>query len=142
MYLYDVSKHLERRRGERGLIYRLGLPAGDDNIGLNEQRLEVSVPAQVKQFYLHYNGLHLDQPALDILPLADLDFVAPGSLHFATVDNIHRLCFDTTHLNTRFQWNIIAIESGYWVTLTMASFWSNKIWAWIDKNRPIWQPWP
>jgi hypothetical protein len=26
------------------------------------------------------------------------------------------------------------------VTLTMASFWSNKIFGWLDRKRHIWEP--
>ncbi|AEI63946.1 hypothetical protein LILAB_10175 [Corallococcus macrosporus] len=26
------------------------------------------------------------------------------------------------------------------MTLTMASFWSNKVFAWVDQRRPIWEP--
>ena len=30
-------------------------------------------------------------------------------------------------------------DTGDCVTLTMASFWSNKVFAWVDKRRPIWE---
>jgi len=55
---------------------------------------------------------------------------------------LHRFRFDTSHLNNVGQWYVFFFESRYQVTLTMASFWSNKIWNWIDKNRAIWLPHP
>ncbi|NVJ17578.1 hypothetical protein [Myxococcus sp. AM010] len=31
------------------------------------------------------------------------------------------------------------VDTGDRVTLTMASFWSNKVFAWVDQRRPIWE---
>ncbi|WIG93856.1 hypothetical protein [Myxococcus sp. SDU36] len=31
------------------------------------------------------------------------------------------------------------VDSGDHVALTMASFWSNKVFAWVDQRRPIWE---
>jgi hypothetical protein len=36
------------------------------------------------------------------------------------------------------QWDIVA-SNGYRITFTMASFWTTKIWAWVEKRRAIWQ---
>jgi cell wall assembly regulator SMI1 len=135
-----VAKHLKQRESQLRLRYVLGLPAAPEAIVEAEARLGVALPAQVARFYRQYDGLRIDDPPLDVLPLAQLAFVAPQRLHFATVDGRHALGFNTAALNAAAQWDIVTLTSGYRITLTMASFWSNKLWAWLDQGRPIWMP--
>jgi hypothetical protein len=140
MHLENIAGHLEQRAATRGLHYILGLPAAPEARVEAEARLGVALPTQVAQFYQHYDGLRVENPPLELLSLAHLTFVAPHRLHFATVDGQHIVCFETSALNTAGQWNIVTQASNYRITLTMASFWSNKLWAWLDKHRPIWTP--
>jgi hypothetical protein len=100
--------------------------------------LGVSFPAQVKSFYQHHNGLRVDEPQIEILPIECLDFAFPNRLHFATLDSNHHLYFDVSKINDADQWDIVT-ANGVLVTVTMASFWSNRMWEWIDKRRPIWE---
>lgn len=37
------------------------------------------------------------------------------------------------------EWNILNKESGYEITKTISSFWSNKIWQWLEKENKIWE---
>ncbi len=140
MHIEDVAGHLKRREAQRGLCYTFGIPATPDLTTATEARLGISFPQQVTRFYRHYDGIRIEEPPLEVLPVARFTFVAPQRLHFATVDESHLLGFDTSAFNEAGQWKIVDIESDYRVTLTMASFWSNKIWAWIDKRRTIWKP--
>jgi len=140
MHIEDVAKHFEKRARQRGLHYVLGGAAPEAVIVQAEERLRVVFPAQVKRFYQHYNGLHVEDPPLEVVPLERLAFSAPARLHFATVDREHQLCFDVSQLNEAGQWDIVSAPDGVPVTLTMASFWSNKLWAWIDQGRAIWRP--
>lgn len=48
-------------------------------------------------------------------------------------------CFDTQELNKANQWDILEYHSKYLVTLTIGSFLLNKVWAWLDKGRVIWE---
>ena len=141
MQIEDVAKHLERRQRDRGLRYRIGPPAEEWRIADAERRLGLEFPAQVRKFYGHYDGLHVESPPLDICSIDMLTFVAPTMLRFAIIDNDHQLCFDVSSLNAAGQWTIVNLQDRDHVTLTMASFWSNKIWHWIDKQRPIWRDW-
>ena len=142
MHLDHVAMHLERRAQQCGLRVVLGTPVSDISVAAAEARLHLAFPAQVRRFYQHYNGLRVEDPPLEVLPIEQFAFAATQRLHFATVNHIHQLCFDTSRLNEARQWDILAYPSELQVTLTMASFWSNKLWAWIDKGRPIWQPEP
>ena len=122
----------------QGLKYFLAGPAFEEEIVAAERRLNVSFPPQVKRFYQSYNGLRVDDPQLEVLPMERLDFVSPNRLHFATLDGNRRLFFDVSHLNQANQWFIVA-EDDYLVTFTMASFWTRKMWAWIMEKRAIWE---
>jgi cell wall assembly regulator SMI1 len=119
----------------------IGLPATTSQIGGAEARLGIRLPEPVRYFYHHYNGLSVSDPALTVFPLNELAFLTPRYLRFATVDHRHRLCFDVSHVNQAQQWDICSFPDGYVVTLTMASFWGNKLWHWLDHRHPIWESW-
>jgi len=120
--------------------YSLAGPASDEEILSAERRLALSFPAQVRLFYRSFNGLRVDDPQLEVLPIGRLSLASPNRLHFATLDVSRSLYFDVSHVNEAEQWDIVAADD-YRMTLTMASFWSNKIWAWVEKRRAIWQEW-
>ena len=138
MHLEHFASRFQKLSQQRELNYSLSSPASHEEILNAERRLGVSFPAQVKLFYQNFNGLRIADPQLDVLPLEKLSLAAPNRLHFATVDTNRPLYFDVSYLNEAEQWNIVTADD-YRVTLTMASFWSNKIWAWVEKRRSIWQ---
>lgn len=132
--------HLEQlplRLQKLGLDSHLSGPAPESEILSAERRLNVSFPDQVRQFYESHNGLRVEDPHLEVLPMEMLDLTSPDRLHFATVDSNHRLFFDVSQVNAAGQWDIRG-EDDYLVTLTMASFWSNKIWEWLVRKKRIW----
>jgi cell wall assembly regulator SMI1 len=137
MHLADFPARFQKLTCRLRLNYSLADPASDDDILRAEQRLGVLFPTQIKLFYRRFNGLCVDEPQLEVFPVERLEFASPKRLHFATVDNVHRLFFDVSHNNAAGQWNILT-DADYLVTLTMASFWSNKIWAWVERRREIW----
>ena len=139
MRLEQIPLLLQKLSQRHGLEYSLADAASAQDIREAEERLGVSIPWQVKLFYSSYNGLRVEDPQLEILPAGRLERADPVRLHFATLDGGRRLYFDASHVNEAGQWDVVA-EDGYRVTLTMASFWSNRIWAWVEKRRPIWRP--
>lgn len=141
MNLDDLSIRLQKLSAQSGLDYRLADPASGGDISSAESRLGVMLPAQVRLFYQSYNGLYVRDPYLKVLPLGGLEFSRPRRLHFTTLDEERHLYFDVSQINNAGQWNIVADED-YLVTMTMASFWSNKIWAWVERKRPIWRDEP
>jgi hypothetical protein len=138
MHLEQVSSELQKLSEKDNLIYSLGKCVSLADILRAEQKLDVTFPAQIKLFYESYNGLRVDDPQLEVLPLEGLHFVTPEKLNFAVIDGKHQLYFDTSQINEADQWDIIS-EDDHLVTKTMASFWSNKIWAWIKGKRAIWK---
>jgi hypothetical protein len=101
-------------------------------------QLGCELPEQICFFYRQMNGLKVEDPSFDILPIQELEVDESKTIHFATADGDRRICFDCSRLNEAGQWDIIDATSGYRITLTMASFWSNKIWKWIDRRRAFW----
>ena len=97
------------------------------------------MPQQVKWFYLLCNGLKVEAPPLEIKSIEDLYTDKTGKIIFAIFDKRHRICFDVSKNNAASQWDILNYDNGFIVTLTMASFWTNKIFAWLDKRRTIWK---
>lgn len=142
MHIEHVAVHLQRRSVEHGWQYSLGEPASESALLETEARLGVRFPEQVKVFYRSYDGLSVETPAIIVHRLEKLRFASSNLLVFATLHDQHDLCFDVSHLNDADQWDIVSGETRYRVTLTMASFWSNKLWAWLDKGRPIWMDVP
>lgn len=140
MHLEHIPSRFQKLAAERGLNYSLAAPASDDEILRAERRLGVSLPEQVRLFYRSFNGLRVDDPQLEVLSVERLNFASPSRLHFATLDGGRPLYFDVSHAKEAGQWGIVSADD-YRVTLTMASFWSNKIWTWIEKRRAIWREW-
>ena len=120
------------------MIFHLCDPASEDEISVTERRLAISLPHQIKLSYQHYNGFSVENPPLEILPLNALSYQADSKIHFATFNKSAKVCFDSNSLNQAGQWSILNCQDDYLITLTMASFWSNKVFAWIDKRRKIW----
>ena len=138
MHLEQLPSRFQKLSKRRGLNYSLAGATSGEDVLRAEQRLGVSFPAQVKLFYRSFNGLRVDDPQLEVLPIERLDFAAPDRLHFATLAGIRRLFFDVSQINVAGQWDIVT-EDDYRVTFTMASFWASKIWAWVEKERAIWE---
>ena len=139
MHIDHFILNLEKRSDRNGLTYQVGEPAADSAIAAFEERHEIKIPQQIKWFYQKFNGLVVEAPALEITPIENLDADEAGKIIFAIFNQKHRICFDTSQLNAASQWDILNYDSGFQITLTMASFWSNKIFAWLDKRRTIWQ---
>ena len=139
MHTDHLIRNFEKRAVKQGMNYHLGSPASIYEIEQTQKRLKVKFPSQVKMFYQTINGLQVKDPHLEILCLNKIKVDEAGRIHFATFDQKHRICFDTTKINNAEQWDILNLDTGFTVTLTMASFWTNKIWAWIDSKRTIWK---
>ena len=139
MHLEQLPSRFSNLSQNRELKFSLASPASDEELREAEQKLGLSFPAQIRLFYRSYNGLRVDEPHLEVLPVERLSFSKPNRLHFATLNGSEHLYFDVSGFNEAEQWDIVAAD-GFSVTLTMASFWSTRMWSWIEKKRPIWQP--
>ena len=139
-YFPVVLDRFRRQHERTGLRFAAGQPASQATIADAAKRLGLTFPPEVAAVYAQADGLTVEDPALEVLPIRRLTFIAPHQLHFGTVDGRHELCFDTSALNAAGQWTVVEPKSGYEITLSLGSFWSNKIWKWIDQRRPFWTP--
>lgn len=132
--------HLSRRfesLARDGLEYQIAPPASRSAIEDTERRLGVIFPDQVRLLFETCDGIEVTQPAFKLYPLAELQ--RDGTLlEFCLCDRVHRLAFETREINAAGQWSIVNVDTGYRVTFTIASFWSIRMWSWIEKRRPIW----
>jgi hypothetical protein len=122
---------------KQGVVCRLAPGATREVIRESEARLSVNFPEQVALFWMAFDGLEVDLPPFKILPLSEMK--REGDLVvFCICDRTIRIAFDVRAANEAGQWSILNAETGYCITLTMASFWSTHLWSWIVKHRPIW----
>jgi hypothetical protein len=59
-------------------------------------------------------------------------------IKLAAIDNDVVIAFDCSKKNEADEWDIINYQSKYVITKTLGSFLNNKIWAWLDRKRKIW----
>jgi hypothetical protein len=139
VYLEHFKLNIDNRRDATGLRVTLRTGAAEDTLNAAEDRIGHRFPAQVRAFYSQFDGLIVDDPPFEILPVDDLSLDDQSRIHFATADRIHLICFDCSSVNEAEQWDIVDADTGNHITYTMASFWSNKMWKWIDRRLEFWR---
>ena len=136
MHLDHIQRRFEKL-GQQGLEYRIAPAASTEAIDAAEHRLGVTFPEQVRRFYSAFDGIEVLDPPFKLYALEEM--AREGSLlEFCLCDHVHRLAFETGQINHAGQWFIVNAETGYRITFTMASFWSIRMWSWIELGRPIW----
>ncbi|MGE6761871.1 SMI1/KNR4 family protein [Corallococcus interemptor] len=134
MRIEEFRPALEKAASE----VRFSPGATPEAIDACERRLGVTFPANVRRFYAVHDGLRVEAPSLVIRPLDALVLAPGGLLPFASFDHEHTVAFAVDAVNEAGEWSIVSAETGFQVTLTMASFWSNKVFAWVKNQRRIW----
>ncbi len=118
--------------------YDLNAPASEVDFEIFSQRTGCQLPSKVKCFYENFNGLVIKEKEFSLYPINALTKIEDSPLiEFCKIQDVS-ICFDTSKLNSAEQWDIIEPEEKYRITLTMASFWSNKIWKWFNKSGEFW----
>jgi hypothetical protein len=117
--------------------YNFGEKLDSNEFEVIEKKLNLIFPEKIKEFYLFTNALKTYNPTFEIIELNELK-IERSLVHFATFDNVHQICFMVQKLNKANEWTIIEMKTKYELTLTISSFWSNKIWHWLENNDKIW----
>lgn len=118
-------------------VFSFGNPLQQAESKLTEDKLQIQIPPKTKAFITKVNGLRTTNPQFELIDLRIWE-IKNGLIHFATFDRVHAVCFDTTEINNAGEWNIVNRDSGYVLTLSISSFWSNKIWHWLKHNLKVW----
>ena len=138
MHLEQIQLNFDKRFESSGLQAVLQPGATDLALDSAEGRLGYKLPGQVRAFYSQHNGLSVVDPRFEIWSLADLSVDDHRRIHFATADGAHRIYFDCSWFNDAGQWDIVEPVTSKRITYTMASFWTNKMWKWIDFRQRFW----
>ena len=67
-----------------------------------------------------------------------LSIIDNNYLVFAFINN-NIIAVNLSEKNEADEWDIITLNSHFVITKTIGSFFANKVWAWIDRGRTIWQ---
>lgn len=138
MYIEDFIQQLDKlKQNKKEFRYTLGKNLQVDDFNSIEKKLKITIPDKIKDFYLVANGLITNNPEFEIVTIDSWE-VNSEYIHFATFDQIHKIHFRISEVNQAGEWTICNLADSYEITLTISSFWSNKIWQWIMKNKKIW----
>jgi|TARA_B110000908_G_C9874126_1_gene279652 cell wall assembly regulator SMI1 len=139
MEIEKIGIRLEKiKKLNSNFEYSFGEKISSNNIEFIENKLNLTFPEKVKKFYSFTNGLKTTNPNFEIIELNKLK-KEKALVHFATFDNNKKIYFETEKWNNANEWNIIEKETNYELTKTISSFWSNKIWHWIENKKRIWE---
>jgi len=133
MKLSDIEINLKKLHSE----FVINEGANAEQIKQAQEKLGVKLPGQVIQLYESFNGLSVVKPKLEIFEIGQLE-KKDNIIKFALFNGAHPIGFDTSHINDAEQWSIINTNTGFVLTLTVASLLTNKIWAWLHRDREIW----
>ena len=140
MHLNDFQKRLEKvKRKNQEFTFKLNDGVDLSDITYLEQQMRTELPESIRTFWTYSDGLESENPGLRICKLKDFNFIGKSLIHFATFDKDIKVYFDASNLNIAKEWSIVNKEENYTLSLTMASFWSNKIWQWLDSKTEIWK---
>jgi hypothetical protein len=108
---------------------------------LNGSSILYTIPESIKLFYSSINTLeiHSNNSSFQLYPLEEvfIEHEKKDTVIFAQINNTP-LCFVTNKVNEAGEWDIVNGLTGFVITKTVASFFTNKIWAWVNKGRQIW----
>ena len=139
MKLLDFEKACLKLKSQNpSFKYEFNKSLTEKEIKIFENQLKINIPVKVKEFYLQFNGLKTHNPKLEILSMEKWLVNESNQIQFAIFNESNTACFDITKINSAGEWTIINPDIDKEITLTISSFWSNKIWHWLKFKREIW----
>lgn len=139
MELNSFKQRLERLKVEKpNFEFTINSGASQASFEKVETKTGQVIPNKIRSFWTYYNGLETVNPALKIHPINEWE-ISNELIHFASFNDTNKIYFKIDQLNQAKEWSIINKKENYILTLTMSSFWSNKVWHWLEHERSIWK---
>jgi hypothetical protein len=140
MHIEDFIRRLDGISNvDKKFSYSIDTDIRFDIVDSTALRLQINIPEKIKLFYLFLNNLKTRNPDFEIIGIEKW-VLENGFIDFAIFDSLKIVSFDTRQLNEAGEWDIVNRSIDYELTKTISSFWSNKIWKWLEWRRPIWAP--
>jgi len=138
-FISDFRSALKKREDKNNLSYDIKIET-DNALESIESLVGSHIPRSAKEMYTAFNGVYIYKPrSFELLNTIDIELFDNRYLIFALMDKEVRICFDTSCINNAGEWDIINYNDKYLITKTLASFITNKVWAWIDRGRIVWK---
>ena len=140
MHIEDFIRRLDRiSSSDENFSYSVDKNISLDVVKRVEMKLKINIPEKIKLFYLFLNNLKIKNPDFEIIEIENW-ILENGFINFAIFDSSGIVSFDTRKRNEAEEWDIVNKTIDYQLTMTISSFWSNKIWKWLEQRKPIWTP--
>lgn len=112
----------------------------ESDIIKNEFLMNDYFPENIYSYFENYKPVEISNKnnSIKLLPISEVIYINKKYLQFAKINNEIIICFDTSRKNSAEEWDIINFSNNFLITKTISSFLTNKIWAWIERNRMIW----
>lgn len=105
----------------------------------NEVELNNIIPNNLKELYFQIDGFKISKPRkFELLESSRLTLLDNRYLVFAVFNETEMICFDISHVNDAGELDIINYDNKFLITLTLGSFLMNKVWAWVNRGREVW----
>jgi hypothetical protein len=109
-------------------------------VEFNIEELDFKIPSYIQKFIKNMDSIEIrdNERAVEILTKSSISFLDKRYLQFCTMNKEIKVCFDLISINDANQCDIINYNNGFVITKSIESFLTNKVWAWIDRGRNVW----
>jgi len=138
-YIKNLLQALENKQKKKQIDYLVSL---SDHIGFDKiTNIELKqLPQSISSFYSIIDQLNINSPRFfEILPITEMKMLNDKLLWFSNINRTEKICFNTEKLNNAGEWDIVGFKNNYIITQTLSSYICNKLWAWVERNRKIWE---
>jgi hypothetical protein len=137
-YIKILLQTLVNKKKQGKIDYTINF--SEDNVFNEISDIEqLQFPQSVVSFYNVVERLKINNPRFfEILPISEIKLLNGKLLCFSIINRSEKICFDTEKLNSAGEWDIVEFKSNYVITKTLSSYISNKLWAWVERDRKIW----
>jgi len=135
-YIQDFLKALDKKQKQKKIICSINF----EEVKIYKKMKGFNIPEYFLNMFSAFNGLLIDSPKyFELHKFEEIEILENRFLHFATIGNDNKICFDMERYNSANEFDIVCYNNKYIITSTLSSFITNKIWAWVERGREIWK---